>query len=105
MLSTSLRAVVSQQLLRTADGKGRVAVHEILLGSQAAAAAIREGQIAKLNQVITSGRRMGMIDFDTALLQKVEDGTVTAEAAYLKAIDKKPFEKLLGPDNPYLVEG
>ena len=105
MLSTSLRAVVSQQLLRTADGKGRVAVHEILINNAAAAGAIREGQIAKINQVVQGGRKEGMISFDQALMELVDQKVVTVEAAYLKAIDKKPFEALLGDKNPYTLEG
>jgi twitching motility protein PilT len=101
MLSTSLRAVVSQQLLRTADGKGRVAAHEILVNNDATRAAIREGQIAKLNQAIQTGRRDGMVTMDDALMALVEAGTVAPRDAYLKALDKKRFEALLGEDNPF----
>ncbi len=95
LLAGSLKAIISQQLLRTADGQGRVAVHEILLQNAAAGAAIREGHIAKLNQVIQSGRKMGMQSMDDALLRLVKDGVVEAEAAYMKANDKKMFKHLL----------
>jgi twitching motility protein PilT len=95
MLSTSLRAVISQQLLRKADGSGRVAVRELLLNNAAASAAIREGQIAKLNQVIQTGMREGMVALDEALLALVKSGVVTGEDAYLKALDKKTFEQAL----------
>ena len=102
MLSSSLRAVVSQQLLRTSDGQGRVAAHEILITNSAAAAAIREGRIAKLNQVIEGGKKQGMVSLDAQLRSLVEDGTVAADEAYLKAVDKKGFESLLGKNaNPY----
>ena len=98
MLSTSLRAVVSQQLLRTADGKGRVAAHEILINNNATASAIREGQIAKLNQAIQTGRRDGMITMDDALMALVQAKTVAPRDAYLKAQDKTRFEPLLEAD-------
>jgi twitching motility protein PilT len=95
LLAGSLRAVVSQQLLRTADGKGRVAVHEILLRNAAASAAIREGHIAKLNQVIGSGRKIGMQSMDAALLKLVADKKVSVEDAFMKANDKSLFKSLL----------
>jgi twitching motility protein PilT len=93
MLSTSLRGVISQQLLRRADGKGRVAVREVLVTNAAASAAIREGQIAKLNQVIQSGKRDGMQALDDALLDLVRAGTVSAEEALAKAADKAQFQR------------
>ena len=95
MLSTSLRAVVSQQLLRTADGKGRIAVHEILLNNSAASGAIREGQIGKLNQVIQTGRRDGMVGLDETLLSLAVEKKITPEDAYSKASDKVLFERNL----------
>jgi twitching motility protein PilT len=101
MISTSLRAVISQQLLRKADGSGRVAVHEILLVNTAARAAIREGRISRLNQVIASGSKEGMIGLDGALLALVEAKVVKADDAYLKAANKKQFEKMLAGLNPY----
>jgi twitching motility protein PilT len=101
MLSTSLRAVVSQQLLRTSDESGRVAVHEVLLVNVAASAAIREGKIIQLNQVIESGSKAGMVSLDAGLLALVRAGKVKGEEAYLKATNKKAFEKLLA-ENPYM---
>jgi twitching motility protein PilT len=101
MLATSLRAVVSQQLLRTADGEGRVAVHEILLANAAASAAIREGAIAKLNQVVAQGRKQGMINFDAALRKTVDAGVVAPKDAFLKAFDKSAFLDLFGGKDPF----
>ena len=100
MLSTSLRAVISQQLVRRADGKGRVAVHEVLVVNSAASAAIREGQVARLNQVIQTGRSQGMVLLDDALMARVKEKVIAPEEAYLKASDKRAFEPLLG-HNPY----
>ncbi len=101
MLSTSLRAVVSQQLLRKSDGSGRVAVHEILINNSAGSAAIREGRISRLNQVIESGRKEGMMSLDGALLKLVRDKVINGDDAYLKAANKKQFEKMLAGLNPY----
>lgn len=95
MLSTSIRGVVSQQLLRTADGKGRCAAHEIMLKNAAVSAAIRQGQISKLNQVIQSGSRQNMITMDDCLLGLVRSGKVAPDAAFLKALDKNRFKQEL----------
>jgi twitching motility protein PilT len=93
MLSTSIRGVVSQQLLRTADGKGRCASHEIMLKNAAVSAAIRQGQISKLTQVIQSGARQKMMTMDDCLLGLVREGRVLPDAAYLKALDKNRFKQ------------
>jgi len=92
MLSTSLKAVISQQLLRKADGGGRVAAHEILLTNPAVQSAVRMGQIAKLNQIVQSNRRMGMTTMDDTLGRLHKEGTISAEAAFLKSVDKTRFE-------------
>ena len=105
MLSTSLRAVISQQLLRTSDGKGRIAAHEILRANSAATAAIRQGQIAKLNQVISVGGREGMQTMDDCLARYIEEGKVTATQAYLKAIDKKRFAAMVLKEGGTLEAG
>ena len=98
ILAGSLRGVCSQILLRTADGRGRTAVNEILIQNMAASAAIREGKIAKVRQVIQANRKLGMITMDDALIQKVRDKKITAEAAYAKALDKEAFCKELKYD-------
>lgn len=100
MLSTSLRGIVSQQLLRTANGQGRVAAYEILLRNAAVSAAIRMGQIAKLNQIIQSGRREQMISMDDSLENLIETGKVAGEQAYLKAQDKKRFKRYRPAGSP-----
>jgi twitching motility protein PilT len=95
MLSESLAGVVSQQLLRTADGKGRVAVHEILLGGSALASLIREGKTFQIPSVMQGGAAQGMQTMDVALERLVAKGTVTAEAALEKAVDKESFQKIV----------
>jgi twitching motility protein PilT len=95
MLSDSLKGIVSQQLLRTKDGKGRVAVNEILFGSPALSTVIREGKIQQIMSLIQAGKSEGMQSIDGALTDLVHKGVITADEAYLKAFDKKPFEFLV----------
>ncbi len=98
MLAESLSAVVAQQLLKTKDGKGRCAAIEILIGSPALAATIREGKISQINSIIQTGSASGMQSMDQHLLQLIREGRITARAAYEKAIDKKLFENMMGKE-------
>jgi twitching motility protein PilT len=94
-LSESLAGVVSQLLLRTADGKGRCAVHEILLKSTGLANVIREGNTPMLNSLIQSGKQQGMQSMDDSLFAAVESGQVRAADALMKATEKARFEPLV----------
>jgi twitching motility protein PilT len=95
MLSESLAGIVAQQLLRTADGKRRVAVHEILVGSPALASMIRENKTFQIPSLMQAGQAQGMQTMDMALERYVRDKTITPEAALEKALDKETFAKLL----------
>ena len=95
MLADTLKGIVSQQLLRTKDGKGRVAVVEILFGSSALSNIIREGKIQQISSLIQAGKTEGMQSIDSALMELVKKGTITADEALWKAQDKKLFENLL----------
>ena len=95
MLADSLKGVVSQQLLKTKDGKSRVAVVEILFGSPALGNIIRDGKIQQIPSLIQAGKSEGMQSMDTALMDLVKQGTITTEEAYWKAQDKKLFESLM----------
>ena len=97
MLSASLKGVVAQLLLKTADGKGRVAVNEILVSTPAVSAIIREGATQKLYDVIMGGKARGMQFMDNAIKEKLDSGLVTPLEAYMKAIDKSTFRNYL-PD-------
>jgi len=92
MLADSLQGVVSQLLLKTADGKGRCAVQEIMMGSQALSALIREGKSSMITSLIQTGQAEGMQTFDQALKGYVVSGRITKEAAYSIATDKKQFQ-------------
>ena len=93
LLSESLVGIVAQQLLRTADGKGRVAAHEILLGSAALAAMIREGKTFQIPSLMQAGGNAGMQTMDTALGRLVSQGVVSVDVALEKASDKETFQR------------
>jgi twitching motility protein PilT len=93
MLASSLAAVASQLLLRTADGKGRVAAIELLLRTTGLANVIREGNTPMINSIIQSGKREGMQTMDDALYALAKAGRISGEDAWLKAGNKKRFEE------------
>jgi twitching motility protein PilT len=97
-LAESLAAIVAQLLLPKKEGGGRVAVHEIVLRSQAVADLVREGDMAMMAGAIQAGRGQGMQTMDDALFAAVRDGKVAAEEAYDLAVDKRRFEPLLDPE-------
>jgi twitching motility protein PilT len=91
MLAESLQAVVAQQLMKKADGRGRCAANEILIGTSALASIVREGKISQIHSLIQSNTRNGMQTIDQHLQQLVEQGMVTREAALEKAENKELF--------------
>ncbi len=95
MLAQSLTSVVSQLLCRTADNKGRVASHEILLKHEALPATIRDGAIANIRSIIEQSAGRGMRTMDSDLMRLYKDGIITATEAYMKATNKQDFEPLL----------
>ena len=97
-LSESLVAVVSQLLLRTVDGKGRCAVHEILLKTSGLANMIREGNTPMLNSLIQSGKQQGMQSMDDSLFEAVDSGQIRAVDAHMKASEKARFESLVASE-------
>jgi len=91
MLSESIRAVISQTLLKTADGNGRVAAHEIMIGTPAIRNLIRENKIPQMISVMQTGQRDGMQTLDTNLQMLVKARKITQQAALEKAANKKLF--------------
>ena len=85
MLSESLRAVISQTLLKTRDGNGRVAAHEILISTPAVRNLIRENKIAQINSALQTGQSHGMQTLDQALQTLVRQGTISPDVARSKA--------------------
>ena len=94
MLADSLSMIISQKLLRTADGSKRVAAAEVLVNTHAARTMIRAGSSHKLQSVMQSGVRAGMQSFSVVLKDLVRRGIITAEEAYENATDKVSFETL-----------
>jgi twitching motility protein PilT len=92
MLSTSLRGVVSQQLLQRADKQGRVAALEVLVNTPAASNLIRQGKLDQLENTMQAGGAFGMRTMDTAIQQLLDSRMVTGKEAYKKGISKTKFE-------------
>jgi twitching motility protein PilT len=90
MLSESLRAVISQTLLKKVGG-GRVAAHEIMIGMPAIRNLIRENKIAQMYSAIQTGQQFGMQTLDQNLKQLVEKGVVSKQEARSKAATKDNF--------------
>jgi len=91
MLSESLRAVISQTLIKKVGG-GRVAAHEIMIGTPAIRNLIREDKIAQMYSAIQTGMSNGMQTMDQCLQNLVNRGVITKAAAMEKAVDKNQFK-------------
>ena len=90
MLSESLRAVISQSLLKK-NGGGRVAAHEIMIGTPAIRNLIRENKIAQMYSAIQTGHQYGMQTLDQCLQGLVQKGVVSRAEAKFKAQNKDLF--------------
>jgi len=94
MLSTSLRGVISQQLIPRADRRGRVAALEILVNTPAVSNLIRQGKLDQLENTMQSGAQHGMRTMDSAIQDLLDKGVVTGRAAYERSTNKQRFEHL-----------
>ena len=94
MISTSLRGVVSQQLLPTKGKPGRIAALEVLINTTAVANLIRQGKLDQLETAMQSGGSLGMQTMDSALMSLVEKAFVSGKEAYQQANDKSKFERM-----------
>ena len=97
MLSESLKGVICQQLLKTTDGKGRIAALEIMLGTPAIGNLIREGKTFQIPSIMQTAKKDGMQLMDQHLLDLLKTKKVNPEEAYRCAVDKKQFEQYLTP--------
>jgi twitching motility protein PilT len=91
MLSESLRAVISQALLKTKDGNGRVAAHEIMIGTPAIRNLIRENKVAQMYSAIQTGQQFGMQTLDQNLQDLVRRNAVSMAEARGYAQNKDNF--------------
>lgn len=95
-LANSLQAVVSQQLLPRADGKGRVAAVEVMVATGAIRNLIRDGKVHQIRTAMQSGGKFGMETMDGSLAQLVKAGTVAYDTAFDHSRDPDGFEILAG---------
>lgn len=91
MLSESLRAVISQTLCKTKDEQGRVAAHEIMIGTPAIRNLIRENKIAQMYSAIQTGQNVGMQTLDQNLKELVQRNVISLQEARSKAANKESF--------------
>ena len=92
MLSESLRAVISQTLCKTKDGQGRVAAHEIMIGTPAIRNLIREAKVAQMYSSIQTGGSLGMQTLDQNLADLLKRGVINKDEARTKASNKDNFQ-------------
>lgn len=90
MLSESLRAVISQALLKKVGG-GRIAAHEIMLTTTAIRNLIREGKVPQMQSVLQTSTQLGMQTLDQNLKELLTKGLITRENARAKAVNKDAF--------------
>jgi twitching motility protein PilT len=91
MLSESLRAVISQTLCKTKDGAGRIAAHEIMIGTPAIRNLIREAKVAQMYSSIQTGQALGMQTLDQNLQDLVKRSLISIPEARAKAANKDAF--------------
>ncbi|MEN9946631.1 MAG: hypothetical protein RLZZ293_1017 [Pseudomonadota bacterium] len=94
MLSESLRAVISQLLIKKKDDTGRVAAHEIMIVNSAIKNLIRENKVSQINSVLQTSQQYGMQTLDQALLRSVKRGEILANQAIMYATQKELFANL-----------
>jgi len=92
-LSQSLKAVVTQALVKTPDGRGRKAILEILVNTRAISKLIMSDQTHQIPAQLTTGRGLGMQSMDRALLEAVERGSIDPDDAFRFASDKARFQR------------
>jgi twitching motility protein PilT len=91
MLSESLRAVISQTLIKTKDGSGRVAAHEIMIGTPAIRNLIRENKVAQMYSAIQTGQGFGMQTLDQCMLDLVKRNVISVDEGRTRAANKDNF--------------
>jgi twitching motility protein PilT len=90
MLADSLRAVLSQTLCKKIGG-GRVAAREVLFNTPPIANLIRERKTFQISSIMQTSKRFGMVTFNDSLVELLESHQITADEAYMHAVDKPGF--------------
>ena len=96
MLSGALQGVVCQQLVKTADGKGRVVATEVMIATPAIRNLIREGKTHQIYSALQAGAKHGMNTMDASLADLVRKGRITYDAALEKCHHVEDFNRLAG---------
>ena len=94
-LSNVIEGIITQALLPRADGKGRVAAQEIMLGISAIRNLIRENKVHQMTSVLQSNAKYGMQTLDSALRDLLKRRTITLEEAIMKASNPEDFKALV----------
>ncbi len=94
-LANTLKAVISQQLIPTADGKGRVAAIEYMVDTAAVRSMIREGKEHQLYSTIQTGHNAEMRTMDQALIALLKQGKISTDSVFEFCIDRTEVERLL----------
>jgi len=95
-LASALQGVVCQQLIKTADGKGRVVATEVLTATPAIRNLIREGKTHQIYSAMQAGVKHGMATMDQHLAELVKKGRITYDAAFEKCHHVEDFQRLAG---------
>ncbi|MBX3185413.1 MAG: PilT/PilU family type 4a pilus ATPase [Labilithrix sp.] len=104
LLADTLAGVVSQQLVRTTDGKGGIPVHEVFVATAPGAQLVRENKTGQLLSVMQAGQSQGMQTMDMALERLLTQSRITAELALDRAVDKESFARVVARVRPDLAE-
>ncbi len=97
-MSSNLLGVVSQTLVKRADGLGRIAAYEVLVAIPAVRNLIREAKTHQISSIIQTGMRVGMQTLDQSLALMVKQKTITYDEAFSKASNQLEFQALLGDE-------
>ena len=95
-LSVGLQGIVTQQLLPSADGKGRVVCCEVLVPTPAIRNLIREGKTHQIPSALQTGAQHGMLSMDASLAQLVREGKITRELAEARSSTPEELRRLMG---------
>ena len=99
-LATTLQGVVTQQLIQTADGMGRVAAAEVLVTTPAIRNLIREGKVHQIYSAMQAGGRYGMQTMDMSIAAHVKAGRISQQAAFERCHDPEELQRLVGGYSP-----
>ena len=95
-LATTLQGVVTQQLLQTTDGRGRVAAVEVLVTTPAIRNLIREGKVHQIYSAMQAGGRYGMQTMDMSIAAHVKAGRINQQVAFERCHDPEELQRLVG---------